>query len=75
EIKQNATIKINQGHISVYLQSGGSFNVAVYDAIGKLMFRKNELLNETQLPELTGSNLYIVFIESSEGREVHKIVL
>ena len=75
EIKQNATIKINQGHISVYLQSGGSFNVAVYDAIGKLMFRKKELLNETQLPELTGSNLYIVFIESSEGREVHKIVL
>lgn len=75
EIKQNATIKINQGHISVYLQSGGSFNVTVYDAIGKLMFRKNELLNETQLPELTGSNLYIVFIESSEGREVHKIVL
>jgi len=75
EIKQNATIKINQGHISVYLQSGGSFNVAVYDAIGKLMFRKKELLNETQLPELTGSNLYIVFIESREGREVHKIVL
>ena len=75
DLKLNTVIKNNQGQISVYLQSGVKFNVKVYNAMGKLMHHQRDSLHEAHLPLLTGSSIYLVFVESSEGQEVHKLVL